>query len=544
MNLFLVLNFIGGIGLFLLGMRLMTEGLKVAAGDALRHILGFATRSRIRGLASGALITSLVQSSSAVIFATIGFVNAGIIGLSQAVGVIYGANLGTTATTWLVSVVGLEFSLKAFALPFIGVGVFLRILARYGQWRAMGDAIAGFGIFFLGLDVLTDMFRETGPMLTPAVESEGVLLLLLHLLAGFVMTVIMQSSSAALAVILTAASGGLLGLPGAAAMMIGANLGTTSTAVFASLAATPNARRVAASHVIFNLLEATILFLAFGFLLGLVQWLAAAVGMGHSMAVSLAFFHSIGKLIGLAAIWPLTGLMVDALGRYFRPVAGSLARPQFLDEAVLSTPSLGLRAVDRELNRSLVAASHLFHDAIAAKRPDPARLTRTQGDLRTLLDSINDALQGLSADDMKSRQKEALPQVLRATRYLEELSERALELDELARRLPSRCPVEDPDTAPLLTALARDLKPERLTETGLDPVFDERYQVVKSELLSAGAAKRMSSRQMSEWLDYFSILRRAVKTAGRARLHARAFSQALDDEAAPAETTASAGENA
>jgi phosphate:Na+ symporter len=295
MNAWQILSFLGGIGLFLLGMKLMTEGLKLAAGDGLRHVLTYATRSRVRGVASGAMITGVVQSSSAVIFATIGFVNAGILGLGQAVGVIYGANLGTTATTWLVSVVGLGFSLKAFALPFIGLGMLLRLTARHSRLRGLGDAVTGFGVFFLGLDVLTDMFRDTGPMLTPAFTDSGGLMLLLHLLAGFLMTVVMQSSSAALAVILTAATGGVIALPGAAAMMIGANLGTTSTAVFAALDATPNARRVASAHVLFNVVEACILFLFFGLLLALVEWLATAVGLGPSIAVSLAFFHTIGN---------------------------------------------------------------------------------------------------------------------------------------------------------------------------------------------------------------------------------------------------------
>jgi phosphate:Na+ symporter len=529
MNLWQILNFIGGVGLFLLGMKLMTDGLKVAAGDALRHILTFATRSRLRGLASGALITGVVQSSSAVIFATIGFVNAGIIGLSQAVGVIYGANLGTTATTWLVSVIGLEFSLKAFALPFIGIGMLVHLLARRPQWRALGDAVTGFGVFFLGLDVLTDMFRETGPMLTPAAMADGTLMLVLHLLAGFVMTVIMQSSSAALAVILTAASGGLLALPGAAAMMIGANLGTTSTAVFASLGATPNARRVAAAHVIFNLVEATILFLFFGFLLGMVQWLAQLVGMGHSIAVALAFFHTTGKLLGLAAMWPFTALLVDWLGRRFRPKVGELARPQYLDEAVLSTPSLALRALGRELQRALVAASHLLGDAIGEKRPDSLRLARASADLRSLLDIINEATQGLSDKDLRKEGADALPEVLRTTRYLEELSERVVELDEMARRLPPQCPVEEGAESPPLSFMARNIRPEARDESGMDADFEARYQQVKSELLRAGAARRLSSRQMSDWLDYFSILRRSVRISGRAARHAALFNQALQD---------------
>jgi len=520
MSVWSVLNFIGGVGLFLLGMKLMTEGLKVAAGDALRRILNFATRSRWRGLASGALITGVVQSSSAVIFATIGFVNAGILGLGQAIGVIYGANLGTTVTTWLVSVVGLTFSLKTFALPFIGLGMMMHVMARPGQWRALGDAIAGFGVFFLGLDVLTDLFRDTGPLFTPGSEALGLGLLLLHVLAGFVMTVVMQSSSAALAVILTAAAGGLLGLPGAAAMVVGANLGTTSTAVFAALGATANARRVAASHVLFNLVEAAAIFLLFGVLLGFVQWLAGWLGMAQSIAVSLAIFHTSGKLIGLALMWPLTGVLVAWLERRFRRGGGELARPQYLDDAVLATPSLGLQALDRELQRALTASSHLLSDAVGERRPEPRQLNQARDDLQLLLDAINHATQSLSRHDLSESAAERLPDILRTTRYLEELTERAVELDEMARRLPARCPVEPEAPGRGLSALAREMSRERDPENDRLNEFEDQYQRLKSDLLTAGATGRLGSRIMSDWLDYFSTLRRAVKINSRAVRHA------------------------
>jgi phosphate:Na+ symporter len=195
----MLLNFLGGIGLFLLGMRLMTDGLRVAAGDALRRILEASTQSRWRALATGILMTGLVQSSSAVIFATIGFVNAGMLGLVQAVGVIYGANVGTTVTSWLVSQIGLEFSVRAMALPVIAVGMILRVLGGNRPRGALGDAITGFGVFFLGLDVLTGLFRADAGLLPVDTEAVGFFRLLMFFLGGVAMTVVMQSSSAAVA---------------------------------------------------------------------------------------------------------------------------------------------------------------------------------------------------------------------------------------------------------------------------------------------------------------------------------------------------------
>jgi phosphate:Na+ symporter len=229
-------------------------------------------------------------------------------------------------------------------------------------------------------------------------------------------------------------------------------------------------------------------------------------------------------------MWPMTALMVDWLSRRFRPAPDELARPQFLDDAVLATPSLGLRALERELHRALVAAGHLFGDAIGEQRPERGRLETRQLALQSLFDSINDAAQRLSSHDLSSRQAGALPDVLRTTRYLEELGERALELDEMARRLPTRCPVEAVHEGPSLADMARAMPDESWMNAGVAPEFEERYQRLKSELLWAGASRKLGSRQMSDWLDYFSVLRRASKVHGRAHGHAARVAAALSDE--------------
>ena len=152
----------GGVGLFLLGMMLMTDGLKLAAGKALRNILENSTRTRIRGVLSGALITSIVQSSGVVTIATIGFVNAGLMNLRQAITIIYGTNIGTTMTSWLVAIIGFNLNIKAFALPAIGLGMMLRLAKGKSKQGAMGEVLAGFGIFFLGIDVLKTGFEGFG----------------------------------------------------------------------------------------------------------------------------------------------------------------------------------------------------------------------------------------------------------------------------------------------------------------------------------------------------------------------------------------------
>lgn len=241
----------GGLGLFLLGMTMMTDGLRLAAGPALERILASATRTRWHALGSGVLITSMVQSSSAVTVAAIGFVNAGLLSLAPSLWVLFGANVGTTMTGWIVALVGLKFKVEALALPLVGLGVVLRLTGEGQRRGALGSALAGFGLLFMGIALLQQSFTGLAAQVSLP-QGEGFLAVAAQVGVGALMTVLMQSSSASMAIALTAAQEGLLTPQGAAAVVIGSNIGTTVTAVLASLGATPNARRAAAAHVLFN----------------------------------------------------------------------------------------------------------------------------------------------------------------------------------------------------------------------------------------------------------------------------------------------------
>ncbi|MBK6629802.1 MAG: Na/Pi symporter [Betaproteobacteria bacterium] len=212
-DLSLIGGLAGGVGLFLLGMGLMTDGLKLAAGPALQRILAHSTKTPLRGLASGVLVTAAVQSSSAVTVAIIGFVNAGLLNLSQSLWVLFGANVGTTMTGWLVALVGLKFNIEVLALPLIGFGMLLRLSGEGSRRGALGTALAGFGVLFLGIDMLKDTFAGLSTEFTFP-EGAGVRDILVQVLIGLGLTVLMQSSSASLAIVLTAAQGGLLSAQG------------------------------------------------------------------------------------------------------------------------------------------------------------------------------------------------------------------------------------------------------------------------------------------------------------------------------------------
>jgi phosphate:Na+ symporter len=515
--------FAGGIGLFLLGMRLMSDGLKIAAGPALRGLLTRATGSPFRALGSGVLITAAVQSSSAVIFATIGFVNAGLLTLRQAVGVIFGANLGTTLTSWIVALIGFNVNLLALAMPAIAIGMAGWIGGR-GRGVALGQALVGFGVFFLGLDVLKGAFANSSDLfaLADAVATESWLQLLMFTGIGILMTLLMQSSSAALAVTLTAAAGGLLPLPAATAMVIGANVGTTSTAVFATLGATAAARRAAAAHVLFNVVAATASLALLPLMLTAVRTVAGLWDLADQPATLLAMFHTLSKLLGLLLVWPFTSRLVEFLEMRFLRRETDVGVPRFLDHTVAATPRLAIDALAHELARIGEISHRMARAAMSSESGDDAGL-RSEHDAVERLGEATIAFTSTvnsSGDDVVDT---GLPDAVRAVQYYRAVADRAR---ELARMLPAASP--PPELAAHLMALhaiADDslaacdpsvAPPDPAAIERADAAFEDTYQQTKSELLRAGSRGTVSAAALVRALDRISMLRRMVQQAGKA----------------------------
>ncbi len=298
-------NLVGGLALFMLAMVMMTNGLKAFIGTKLKFFLQKWTSSPVRGVITGALVTGIIQSSSAVTVAIIGFVNAGVLTLRQALGVIFGSNVGTTITGWLVSLVGFGLKIEALAMPILAFGVGMRFIAHEKRTQSLGEALIGFGLFFLGLAILKSSFSGVAESFgTGLLTSGGMGGLTGYILAGFVATVLTQSSSAAIAIILVAASESVMGIDAAAAAIIGANIGTTSTAGFAAINATPNAKRVAAGHAAFNLISGLIALLILPALLLITSKFGNLAGFGNSTVAVLALFHTIFNVFGVLIMFP------------------------------------------------------------------------------------------------------------------------------------------------------------------------------------------------------------------------------------------------
>lgn len=335
---------LGGLGLFLLGMSLLTDALKALAGDSLRGFLARFAGGRLSALASGAALTALVQSSSATSLATIGFVSAGLLSFEQGLSVVLGANLGTTSTGWLVSLLGLKFSVGKLALPLVGVGALLRLLGR-GRVSQIGLALAGFALIFVGIDALQVGMQDLAVRFDPSsFPSGGVFARLLLVGIGLVMTVVMQSSSAAVATTLLALNAGSIDLTQAAALVVGQNVGTTVTAALGSIGASTAAKRTALAHVLFNLGTGAVTFVLLGPLGQALEAGRARFGL-DSAPLLLAAFHTAFNFLGVVLFVPALGPFArlierlipergPRLTRYLGPIVAQ--GPVALDAAALS----------------------------------------------------------------------------------------------------------------------------------------------------------------------------------------------------------------
>ena len=380
-----VFNLLGGIGLFLLGMSLLSDGLVGFAGGALRRALLRFTGTPWKAFASGAVTTVLIQSSTATTVTLIGFVSAGLIQYSQAIGVVIGASLGTTATGWFVASLGLKVNLGFYTLPLIGIGAFLRVLAR-GRMKHLGLALAGFGMLFLGLSGMQDGMQGVAEDFDlHTLPSEGFLAHFLAMLAGVLLTTLLQSSTAAVATTLTALHAGTLAFEQAASVVVGAAIGTTLTGALVTIGGTVQAKRTALAHILFNLgsgLVAIVLLPAF---LALLRLLNEHAGLEPG-AMSLAVFHTLFIAVGVALFMPFVGHFERVIARLLPEQSRDMGR--HLDTSALRVPSVALEASQRSLES-------ITHQLVEVQRRflKGASIEELHGTLELAHEALNEALQ-------------------------------------------------------------------------------------------------------------------------------------------------------
>ncbi|GMO40643.1 MAG: Na/Pi cotransporter family protein [Termitinemataceae bacterium] len=301
MQIFNTILLIGGsLGLFLFGMKVMSDGIQQGTGDRLQSVLGFMTGNRFSAVFTGLSVTAIIQSSSATTVMVVSFVNSGILSLTQAIGVIMGANIGTTVTAWIVSLVG-TFNISSITMPLIGIGFLMRVLKW--KYQETGNAVLGFGILFLGLDFLTKSMPTLDASNLNFIQNfseSGFLFILICMLCGLVLTVLVHSSSASTAIMLTMAHNGILDYRTACVMILGANIGTCIDAFLASIGTKTNAKRSALVHILFNTIGAVFALIFLNPLLFLVRFISPS----DLITTNLAMFHTAFNVLNTLIFLP------------------------------------------------------------------------------------------------------------------------------------------------------------------------------------------------------------------------------------------------
>lgn len=382
----MLFTFIGGLGMFLYGMHIMAEGLQHFAGGRMQKLMGFLTQNRVMAILVGTLVTAVIQSSSATTVMVVGFVNAGMLNLSQAVGVIMGANIGTTVTAWIVSMSEWGSVLKPefFAPLLVGIGAFVVLFVKSEKKKRIGEILIGFAILFIGLTFMSDAilpYRES-PVFSAAFTVLGKNPIL-AVLAGAVVTAIIQSSSASVGILQTLAMNGIVGWNSAIFITLGQNIGTCVTALLSSAGSGRNGKRASVIHLSFNVFGAII----FGILMYLLFAIFPEWGNSTISSVEISIFHTVFNVSNTLILFPFADKLVDLSGKLVRgedetavmdgereAVRRLVSR---LDRRLLNNPSFALAAAQKEVAAMGRTACMNLESALEAVRD--GNMERVQG---------------------------------------------------------------------------------------------------------------------------------------------------------------------
>jgi len=471
-----LMQLLGGVGLFLFGIRLMGEALQDLAGDRLRRLIAALTKTPVRGVLVGTLVTILIQSSSGTTVMTVSFVHAGLMTLKQAVGVIMGANIGTTVTAQLIA-----FKIKDFALPIIALGVALSFIGRSKMRRYMGNGLIGFGLLFLGMTTMEEAMKFLAGRqdLFLAFSHHPVL----AVLAGVGLTVLVQSSSATVGLTIVMASQGLLTIDSAIPILFGDNIGTTITAVLASVGLNRSARQSALAHVLFKVIG-VLLFLAF---LGPFRQLVllTSTDIARQLANAHTIFNVLNTLLFLPFVEPFVRLV-----RAIIPDDGGviLMGPRFLDRNLISaSPIAAVEAVRKELVRMGLLTLDMIRDVRTAFLENDRRMIDQVLQTEKVVNELTREIMSFSTDLMQV----SLPPVLSSSLSfyvngvgdVERIGDHAENLIELYEyKIEHNLPFSDLATKEFEVMMGLSEKAVRLSVEALDTADDMKAkQVLKLE---------------------------------------------------------------
>ena len=418
------LNVLGSLGVFLFGMKVMSEGIQKVAGNRLRSILSYMTQNRVAGIFTGFMTTCMVQSSSATTVMVVSFVNAGLLTLVQSIGVIMGANIGTTLTGWLVSILGFKFKIANIALPAIGIGLPL-IFSKLTKRKNIGEIFVGFGLLFLGLKFLKSSVPniKDNPEVLQFLSNYtdlGIVSLFIFIAVGVVLTIVVQSSSAAMTITITMAYSGWIDYPTACALILGENIGTTITAYLASINGNYHAKRAARAHMIINLIGVVWMIIAFKYFIQLIDSIAPeSVPYGidtysvspelfQNIPIHLSLFHTLFNIINVVVlIW-------------FVPQIASLVRK-------MVKPSEEESDQEYKLEYFSTNVQPIPEIALLEAKKEVAYMSATINDfIDNAIDTINNESKDYSIDSARKKEEITDQMQVEISNYLSECSKHEL----------------------------------------------------------------------------------------------------------------------
>ena len=448
----LVFPLVGGLGIFLLGMKNMSDGMQAVAGTGLRRMIGVVTNNRIAATIVGMIVTCFVQSSSVTTVMVVGFVNSGVMSLSQAIGVIMGANVGTTITGWI-----LVLKIGKYGLPMLGAAAFIFLFSKSERWRYWAMTFMGVGMVFFGLELMKDACSIIKQMPNFQAwflmfQADSYIGVLKCAMIGCVMTTLVQSSSATLAITISLATQGVIGYETAAALVLGENIGTTITAFLASLGATTNARRAAYFHVIFNLVGVFWVTAIFAWYIKLVQSVVGidpnqlvmvnGVETYPNMTAVIAATHSIFNVTNTVIFLPFLPVYVRLLN-WLVPAKDFKEKPQLtdLDIRMLETPLLAIEQSKREIERMGDGCAKMLvwlAELREQDEPDTVlgdRLKQREQVLDSIQDEISEFVTSLLSGNVPHSVAVEARQQIRIADEFESVSDYIVNLDKFDRKL-------------------------------------------------------------------------------------------------------------